>query len=300
MASWSLRLEEGEDDKPRTKEGFPLAIIRGKCSMQNKIVFAEKQEHDASLPSEAQFCYEPLVKRSRKEMKEEAAEAAPSAEGKNCIRLPQNAKFELIPCDKKERRHVIYAAGQSGCGKSMMGGAYARNYQKVHRGREVLILSKKPKDKAIDGIPGSKRLDIDSDVVYDQPKFNKETGDFKWTKCLFVIDDVDTLEPLQQACVAQLVDDIAAIGRAGEISMFIMAHKLTNYQKTRLLLNEATHFVLFPEWTTKHNMTYLLKDHLGMDDDEIAALGLTGAGRWVCFHKAAPRYLMGERVLRLL
>lgn len=56
---------------------------------------------------------------------------------------------------------------------------------------------------------------------------------------------------------------------------------------------EATHFVLYPQSTSAHAMTYLLKTHIGLDKDEISRLRKSGS-RWICVSKQFPQYAITE------
>ena len=69
-------------------------------------------------------------------------------------------------------------------------------------------------------------------------------------------------------------------------------------QATRLILNEATHFVVYPGATSYHVLSYLLKTHLGMTAQEIQDLKRMGS-RWAMISKI-PRYILSEHSVKLL
>jgi hypothetical protein len=80
--------------------------------------------------------------------------------------------------------------------------------------------------------------------------------------------------------------------------MLCLSHYLTNYKKTRLLLNEATHIVVYPMATSFHALGYLLKTHIGMTKDDVR--DLKKMGRWVCVYKHFPQWLLSKTHARLL
>lgn len=84
----------------------------------------------------------------------------------------------------------------------------------------------------------------------------------------------------------------------GNVSMLVLSHYLTNYKKTRLILNEANYFVVYPQATSSHALGYLLKTHLGLEKDDIKRL--KRLGRWVLLHKSYPQYLLSAQTCELL
>jgi hypothetical protein len=64
------------------------------------------------------------------------------------------------------------------------------------------------------------------------------------------------------------------------------------------MLNEATHFVLYPQATATSQLTYLLKSRLGFEKDDIKKL--KKLGRWVCFATNYPQYLISSQFAEVL
>jgi hypothetical protein len=116
---------------------------------------------------------------------------------------------------------------------------------------------------------------------------------------MVLFDDYDTLLGKEGKAVQQLIDDIAIMGRHQNISMLCLTHYLTNYSKTRLLLTEATHIVVYPLSTGAHSLNYLLKTYLGLEKDEISAIR-RGGSRWVMLYKNYPNYCVTETEAFLL
>jgi hypothetical protein len=65
-----------------------------------------------------------------------------------------------------------------------------------------------------------------------------------------------------------------------------------------LLLNEATHFIVYPQATSAHALKALLGNHLGMEPEEVKKL--RKMGRWVCLHKQFPQWLVSEHTAKML
>jgi carbonic anhydrase len=101
-----------------------------------------------------------------------------------------------------------------------------------------------------------------------------------------------------EAAIHKLIDDLATMGRHTNTTMLCLSHYLTNYKKTRLLLNEATHIVVYPMATSFHALSYLLKTHIGMSKDDVR--DLKKMGRWVCVFKHYPQWLVSPQHARVL
>ncbi len=159
--------------------------------------------------------------------------------------------------------------------------------------RSVYLISKVSSDPAFDTMKVGKPKRVDVSSLVDDPLPYTELAD-----SLVIMDDVDTFATEEKKAVTQLCDDICALGRHANVSLCFLTHRLTDYKATRLILNEATHFVVYPGATSYHALSYLLKTHLGMTAQEIQDLKRMGS-RWVMISKL-PRYILSEHSVKLL
>ena len=208
------------------------------------------------------------------------------------IELPDSSTFEILPSPDPKKRQVFYIAGASGSGKSHIAKGIAELYKKLHPSREVYLISKLGDDSTLDSMkPPPKRLNIQT-FIDDYP----DLEEFK--DCCVIFDDYDTFTGPAEKVVHKLIDDLATMGRHTNTTMLCLSHYLTNYKKTRLLLNEATHLVVYPMATSFHALGYLLKTHVGMTKDDCR--DLKKMGRWVCIFKNFPQWLMSAHTARIL
>jgi len=150
--------------------------------------------------------------------------------------------------------------------------------------------------------PPLKRISIQS-LVDDPPQLEE------FNECLVIFDDYDSLEGAQSKVVHQLIDDLAILGRHKHLreeneedaanSIICITHYLTNYKKTRLLLNESTHFVIYPQGTSGKSLNYLLGTHVGMNKDDVQDLKKLKS-RWVCVCKQYPQYMISQQTAKIL
>jgi len=206
------------------------------------------------------------------------------------ITLPDDSHFELIPSADPKKRQIFYICGASGSGKSYIAKGLAEYYKKLFPDREVYLISKLDSDPTIDKAK-PKRINAQT-LVDDYPSIEE----FK--DCMIIFDDIDCFEGKVLKAIHQLIDDIAITGRHTNTSMLFLTHYITNYKKTRLILNEASHFVVYPQSTSYHALGYLLKTHIGMSAEEVK--DLRKLGRWVCISKNYPQTLISEHSARLL
>lgn len=201
--------------------------------------------------------------------------------------------FELLPSPDPKKREVWYIAGASGSGKSYKAKELGEYYKKLFPEREVYLISKLTEDSGtLDKMkPKPKRINIQS-LIDDFP----DLDEFK--DCMVIFDDYDTFTGEAEKVVHKLIDDLATMGRHTNTTMLCLSHYLTNYKKTRLLLNEATHIVVYPMATSYHALSYLLKTHIGMSREDIR--DLKKMGRWVCVYKHYPQYLVSAEHARML
>ena len=117
--------------------------------------------------------------------------------------------------------------------------------------------------------------------------------------CMVIMDDYDTLTGDADKVIHKLIDDIAIMGRHSNTSMLCLSHFLTNYKKTRLLLTEATHLVVYPQSTSFHALRYLLKNQVGIDEDDLKRYRKLGS-RWLCFCKGYPTMMISQKNAEIL
>jgi len=209
------------------------------------------------------------------------------------IIIPDDSIFNILPSPDEKKRSVYYIAGASGSGKSYMARGLAEAYKKMFPNREIYLVSKLNEDSTLDNmkIGKPKRLDVEA-LVDEYPALE----DFKDTMIIF--DDYDTFEGKTGKIVQQLIDDLAIQGRHSNTTILCLTHYITNYKKTRLILNEATHFIVYPQATSFSALKYLLGTHIGLDKDEIQKL--KKLGRWVCISKNYPQYMISQHMAKLL
>jgi len=208
-----------------------------------------------------------------------------------CVDLPEGSEFQLVPSPDPEKREVFYIAGASGSGKSYIARGIAECYKKLFPDRECYLVSKLQEDSTLDALPFLRRVNIQT-FIDDYPELDE------FNNCLVIFDDYDTLTGNAEKVVGKLIDDLATMGRHTNTTMLCLSHYLTNYKKTRLLLNEATHIIVYPMATSFHALGYLLKTHIGMTKEDCR--DLKKMGRWVCVYKHYPQWLCSLHHARVL
>lgn len=219
----------------------------------------------------------------------------------NQLEIPMSCIFNLIPSIDVDKRGVYYIAGASGSGKSFIAKQLAQNYNKLYPTRDIFVVSKLDEDDTLDSMQltnKKKIIRLDYSGWVDNPPNINDFND-----AMVIYDDIDTIDGALGKAVHQFAEDIAIMGRKhhngqGNITLLYITHHITNYKKSRLLLNEATHFVLYPQATASSQLTYLLKSRLGFEKDDIKAL--KKLGRWVCFSAQYPQYLISSQFAKVL
>lgn len=207
---------------------------------------------------------------------------------KTAFKLPAGS-FCLLPTAEPER---LYVAGRSGAGKSVVAALYIREWVEQHPGGRVILLSTHDDEKAYESLP-VQQMDLDEDFISDPPTVQELANS------LVVFDDVDNLQDKKlQAAVGALQNDLIANGRKHGIWTVNLNHQLTDYSRTRHLLNEASRVVFFPGGTTYHISRYL-KVYAGLSPLQIKRV-LAVKSRWVCLGLGTPMYVLSEHELFIL
>jgi hypothetical protein len=209
------------------------------------------------------------------------------------VDLPDDSMFYPIPDASGKHRQVYYCAGASGSGKSYMARMLAEAYMKMYPKREVYLVSKLQEDDTLDNTKPRppERISYES-FVADPPKVEE------FEDSMVIFDDYDTITGKEGEAVQTLIEDIAITGRHTNTTLLCLSHYLSNYKKTRLILNEASHFILYPQATSAHALRYLLQTHVGMEKADIQ--NLKRLGRWVLIHKNYPQFILSKNKAKIL
>jgi hypothetical protein len=253
-------------DEKKNKKLEAISIVKGtKNKNYNKIVFVNNDENNEN-------------------------------KGDKKLDIPLTNFFNILPSTDPDRRDIFYIAGKSGSGKSYISAQIIENYHKLNPERPLYLISKLEEDDTIDKVKAPlKRIPVEKFIeVFNINNFNN---------CLIFFDDYDTLPDKISKSIQEIIKDIAIMGRKhndsqGNITMLLATHYLTNYSKTRLILNEATHFIIYPQNTSHYQLKYLLQNYIGLDEKETKKL--KKLGRWVCFKVGFPQYMISQNQIRLL
>jgi len=255
-----------EPTKEQQKRAYPIAIVKGDDrKFHNKFLYLDPDEH--------------------------------TEVGALQVEIPLDCRFSVLPSTDKDKRNCYYVAGASGSGKSWFAKMVAQNYAKMYPDRPIYLISKLEADETIDSMsPPPIRIDY-KEFIDNPPDINKLSNS------MVIFDDYDVIQGKEGDAVHTLIDDIATMGRKhgegqGCISMLCLTHALTNYKKTRVLLNECDHYVVYPQNTNAKGLRYLLGTYMGLDTDDIKRL--KKMGRYVVLSKNYPQYLLSGNRCELL
>ena len=216
---------------------------------------------------------------------------AAASSGEKTVAL-KDGQFELLPSPDPKKREVYYIAGASGSGKSYIAKGLAAYYHKLFPDRNIYLVSKLDEDDTLDALKFLKRIPVQS-FVDEYP----ELDEFK--DCMVIFDDFDTLTGDAEKVICKIIDDLAIMGRHSNTTLLALSHYLTNYKKTRLILNEATHIIVYPLSTSYHALFYLLKNYVGVEEADLKALRKSGT-RWICFTKHYPQVAITQHMAKVL
>lgn len=215
--------------------------------------------------------------------------------GSPSLTLPPNGAwaFEPLPAitaDDKPKREVYLVTGPSGSGKSHWIRSYATNYLKLFPENSVYLISSLHHDDTLDTMKDIKRIDIEK-LVATPPKDVKT-----WANSLVIIDDIEGLDKVKGDAVYRVQDMVASEGRHSNTSLLRASHLSTDYKRTRLLLQEAHGFVIYPQSGAHSQYMYLLTKYGGMDKKAASAL-LATQTRWLTVHHTQPRFILSATTI---
>jgi len=204
-----------------------------------------------------------------------------------------DGKFKIMPVFGKFQVYYLY--GASGSGKSYVARDIAEGYHMQNPKNGVFLISKLTEDDTLDKAKFIKRVNPES--------FKEEKCDVvEFSDSLVIIDDYEGWESSDKILyniIISIINDIASMGRHHKINLIVCNHNHTNYRATRLLLNEATGIIIYPQSSGDNALKYLLSSYVGLTKAQINEIK-KARSRWVFIHKHAPRYMMTVDEIKLL
>jgi thymidylate kinase len=194
--------------------------------------------------------------------------------------IPNNCYFQMMP-DKTLERQIIYITGVSGSGKSTFTRKFVKEYKKIFKENEVYLFSCLTEDESLDEVKPL-RFKINDELVTEPIEVSELSNS------LLIFDDIDSLanKKIKEA-VYQLLNEVLQIGRHFKISAIITNHLPTNFNWTRVILNES------------HIVVYLLEQYVDLEKSQIRKFKKMNS-RWVAIFKWAPRIFLSEHEIGFL
>ena len=285
MAGSVLYLDSGDSKKQKQKKLSLPKHYKLPARKAEEIMSFLNDAHARGIP--------PEHLQATPEMKELYTELISNSESSTEVNLPPNSTFSLLPTNDKKARDVFYICGPSGSGKSYVAKAIAQEYHSLWPERDIYLISKLTEDSTLDKLKYLIR--IDPTKLVEKPITDLEP----LNNSLVIFDDIENFDKETDKVIQNLVNQIASTGRHNVTSMCYITHLLSDYKRTRLVLMEATQYVLYPLSTGSHAFNYMMKTYLGMDSKEANALRKVGS-RWVSIRKHYPQVLITEHSAKIM
>ena len=198
------------------------------------------------------------------------------------------SKQELQPLPRFDKTERNYVCGQTECGKSYYISKYLQQMNKVFPKKQIYIFSDVEHDKELDDkLKNITRFKLD-DGLLDKEPIRPEV--FKSGICVF--DDIDSIQNKKLLkYVNTLRDALLKRGRHEDISTIVSSHLITNYNDTRVILNECNTYTIFCKAGNLYGIKYLLNKYMGLDKTQISKI-VNLNSRWVSINKNFPQYVI--------
>lgn len=194
---------------------------------------------------------------------------------------------DLIPFYGERLSYFI--AGPPGCGKSTTVYDILKFFPEQPK---YLFTDLDEPDRAFKGMY-MRKVKMQTEVI-ENITLEKLTKD---GDCWCVFDDVDKIrDPKKNKVLHALMDNILANGRSHggyNINCIITSHSLSDYKRTKYVIENCNYWVIFPKKTMKNQIMTLLKkngfDSLPINDEER-----------VFIHRSAPNFVITPSFITLI
>jgi hypothetical protein len=206
---------------------------------------------------------------------------------KPVIDLPEGEQLFKLP----DQYECIFLTGPPGCGKSFWVNEYVKRFKELYDNK-VFLISRLEHDSTLDNdIDNYIRIAVNNDFDYKLEDF---------TNSVVIFDDIESAEHKKGTDKAYfLLDDICKNGRHHNISVIFCNQEIRMGRRTKCILTVITALVLFPSVGNKYQMSYALRDHIGMDKSQINKV-MELQSRWAYVSRTCPQYILHQNGAYLL
>jgi len=216
---------------------------------------------------------------------------------KSGARLKGGLKFGPL-ADGKNRENILIMGPQNS-GKSYYASMYIKSFEKIKPEHDLFLVSRIEDDDAFKNFDNMAHVRISDELLDDPIDIKNELK-----KSLVVFDDIEdsTLNKKTQDYVYKLNSEVMVNGRDqsktdNDIYSLTTLH-ITDYHKTRKILNEATCYVLFLPFG--YQSERVIKIYANVKKPIINKIEKMDT-RWVAiYNKYKPTFIMGEKEIILL
>jgi hypothetical protein len=206
-----------------------------------------------------------------------------------------DGEVQQIP--NPNNRECIYISAPSGAGKTTYMANYGSKYKKLFPDKDIFVISKIPKDEPLDKLKPI-RIQLENEIIKDiTPDTLKNS--------LIIFDDTDTIrsvtkdQKMLKDNVESLKSELLEEGRHPDVYTLISSHAVTDYKRTRCVLNECHWIVIYPNSGSSKQWEYCLKQYFGLGKDDINRIKKLPS-RWVAIRTRAPQLVMYDKGIYLL
>lgn len=181
---------------------------------------------------------------------------------------------------------ISYVCARRGAGKSTYCQQYIDSYVKATDGR-VFLISRFENDPSLTLPERGLQLSIE-DLV------DLELSDL--SNSLIVFDDVhsSSYSKQERLFLDNFIKDVILNSRHFQLSALITSHLISQYQKTREILNECSSLVVFPQYSNRYHIERALRVYFGLSKQQINQIMNLQSTRWVQIQTVSPKFVLTQ------
>lgn len=214
--------------------------------------------------------------------------------GSDHIELEDEYKFCLAPRPVKEKeRMTLFAAGESGAGKSWFMCEYAKRYRAMFPKNPIYLISYLDEDETLDAYKEIIRIDAFNAEFLDECLDLDLKTEFRNSFVIF--DDVDSIVKKKiKEKIYGLLNKMLRIGRHFGLSVAYIGHELYSSPELKQILNESMTITFFPKFLNYKKLKYLLEEYFGLSKQQIERIRAI-RDRSVTYIKGSDKIILSDK-----
>lgn len=192
-----------------------------------------------------------------------------------------------------------YIVGRRGCGKSTYVNEFIKYMNKcIDDKLKFVFVSRLETDDSIKLPDNAIRIHPNELITEEYEEGDEEDNELfnSLKNSIIIFDDIhdSKMTDKMKKKLQSFIIDVLENSRHYNIQVMMTSHMICNYRQTRQILNELSNIVVYPQYSTSHQIEYVLKEFFGIKNKLLNKILNNKSSRWLNISSINPKVIISQ------